>query len=114
MFLRSAVEPVGERRLCHPGMARADVIGKGVKENFHFALVSGGDEFFVIVERAEMRIDGIEIHRAVTVVILCGAIFYDGREPESGNAEILEIFQMIANAPEVAAVPSARFRTIVR
>src|SRR5262249_34559254 len=108
------MKPIWKRRLYDPGMTWTNVIGNGVEEDFHSPLVRGGDEFFVIVERAQMRIDSEEVNGAVAVVIIGRAVFHDWREPESCDAEILEIVEMIANATKIAAVPGTWFCAVVR
>jgi len=113
MFLRSAVKPVRQRRIFDPRMMRAHMIGNGVEENLDALLVGSGDEVLIIGERAEMRIHGVEVHGAITVIILRGAILNDRGEPEGGDAEILEIGQMLADAAEIAAVIGAGIRAVV-
>ena len=114
MILRAAVEPVRQWRFCHPRMARPDVIRHGVEEKFHVLLAQCRGQFFVIGKPAEMRINGVQIRRAVAVIILLRSIFHNGREPQRGHAKFLEIRDMIANSAQIAAMPRTRFRAIVR
>ena len=108
-MLQRAVKPIGQRRIRNPEMFRSDVIRHNVKKNLHPLLVRGCDEFHIILQRSQMCIDGIEVHGAVSVVVLCGSIFHDRCEPERGHAKILQIGQVILNPAEVAAVVRAWF-----
>src|SRR5256885_15140269 len=113
MLLRCAMEPVGQRRSRNPGMARANVIGDSVEENFHVPLMRSGYEIPVVVESSQMWIDGVKIYRAVSVVIVGGSVFHDRCQPKCCDAKILQIVQMVADAAEIASVPCAWFCTIV-
>src|SRR2546430_4439670 len=113
MLLRCAMEPVGQRRSRNPRVTRANVIGDRVEKNLHAPFVRSGDEIFVVVESSQMWIDGIEIYRAVSVVIVGGSVFHDRRQPERRDAKILQIVQMVPDAAEIASVPCAWFCAIV-
>ena len=113
MIAGGSVEPIGRGRIGDPRMQRADVIGNDIEKHFHVQLVCRGDEIPIVLQSAEMGIDGVEIDGAVAVIILSSAIFDDGREPHSGDAEIFQISEMILHAAQIAAVPSARLGAIV-
>src|SRR5579883_617274 len=114
MIRARTVEPIGERRMIHPRMQRSNMIRDGIEENLDVLLVSRSDEVLIVREGAEMGVHIIEIHGAVAVIILGSAVLHDGREPERGYAEILEITEVFANAAEVAAVIRARLGTVIR
>src|SRR5258706_5970941 len=107
------MEPVGEWRSCNPRVARANVIGDRVEENLHAPLMRSGYEILVVFESSQMWIDGIEIYRAVSVVIVGGSVFHDRCQPKRRDTKILQIVQMVPDAAEIASVPCAWFRTIV-
>src|SRR5882724_8903737 len=113
MLLRCAMEPVRQRRSRNPRMARANVIGDRVEENLHVPLMRSGYEILVVIESSQMRIDGIKIHRAVSVVIVGGSVFHDRCQPKRRDTKILQIVQMVADAAEIASVPCAWFCAIV-
>src|SRR5438552_18271154 len=113
MLLRCAMEPVRQRRPRNPSVARANVIGDRVEQNLQVPLMCSGYEIFVVVESSQMWIDGIEIYRAVSVVIVGGSVFHDRRQPERRDAKILQIVQMVPDAAEIASVPCAWFCAIV-
>src|SRR5882724_2762294 len=113
MLLRCAMEPVGQGRSRNPGMARANVIRDRVEENLHVPLMRSGYEIFVVIESSQMRIDGIKIHRAVSVVIVGGSVFHDRCQPKRRDAKILQIVQMVPDAAEIASVPCAWLCAIV-
>ncbi len=78
VMLRRAVKPVGQRRIRNPGMFRADVIRNDVKKNLHSILVRSSDQVLVVLQPAKMCIDGIEVHGAVSVVVLRSPVLHDG------------------------------------
>src|SRR5205814_10564180 len=69
MLLR-AVEPIRQRRACHPRMERPDVVWDGIEENLHLLFVRCHDQVLIILQRTQVRVDGIQIHSAVPVIIL--------------------------------------------
>ena len=73
-----AVKPVGQRWIRNPGMFRTDVIRNDVKTNLYFFLVRGGDQVLIILHRAKMWIDGIQVHGAVSVIVLHRPVLHDG------------------------------------
>src|SRR5216684_3400159 len=91
----------------------AYVIRNGVKKNLHSLFVRSGDEVLIILQRAEMWINGVEVHGAVTVIVLRSSILHDGCEPERGHPKLLQIRQMTLNPSQVASMVCAGFRTIV-
>src|SRR5258706_4068314 len=113
MLLRCAMEPVRQRRSRNARMARANVIGDRVEENLHVPLMRSGYEILVVIESSQMRIDGIKIHRAVSVVIVGGSVFHDRCQPKRRDTKILQIVQMVPDAAEIASVPCAWFCAIV-
>ena len=104
MLLRCAMEPVGQRRSHNPRVARANVIGDRVEENLHAPFMRSGHEIFVVCKSSQMRIDGIKIYRAVSVVILCGPILHHWREPQSRDSQLLQIGKVILNSTQIAAM----------
>src|SRR6202022_2400754 len=113
-MLKSAVEPVWERRIGNPRMALTNVVGNNVEQHFHFFLLSGGDELLIVRERAQMGINRVEVCCAITVIILRGIVFHDGREPKSCYAELFEIRQAIEDAAQISAMPGAWIGAVVR
>src|SRR5882762_1658949 len=113
VMLQRTVKPVWQRWIRNPGMFRADMIWNDVKKNLHSLLVCRGDQILIILQRAEMRLDRIQVNSAVPVIVLRGSVRHNGCEPECGDTEILQIWQMILNPAQVAAMVRARFRTIV-
>src|SRR4029077_1044815 len=81
MVLLRAVEPVRQGWLCHPGMAWTNMIGHGIEKKLHALLAQGGRKFLVVVQCTQMRIDSVEIHGAVAVIILFRAVFDHRRKP---------------------------------
>src|SRR5229473_4531561 len=113
MLLWCAMQPVGQRRSRNPRVARANVIGNRVEENLHVPLMRSGHEISVVIKSSQMRIDGIKIYRAVSVVIVGGSVFHDRCQPKCCDAKILQIVQMVPDATEIASVPCAWFCAIV-
>src|SRR5256885_15632117 len=109
MLLRCAMEPVGQRRSRNPRATRANVIGDRVEKNLHAPFVRSGDEIFVVVESSQMWIDGVKIYRAGSVVTVSGSVFYDRCQSKRRDAKILQIFQTVSDAAEMASVPCAWF-----
>ncbi len=100
-----AVEPVGHGRVRDPGVGLADVVGDVVEDELHAAAVELGGEMAVGSESAEAGLDRVHIGGAVAVVVAGpGVVLQDGREPDGGDAELLEVVEVIDDALEVAAV----------
>ncbi len=75
MMLLRAVKPIRQRRLSNPGIFWSHVIRHEIEKNLHALLVRFRDEFLIVLNRSKMRIDRVQIHRAITVIILSRAIF---------------------------------------
>ena len=114
MIVGGSVEPIRRGRIGDPRMQGTDVIGDDIEKDFHVQFVRRSHQILIVLQSAEMGIDGIEIDGAVAVVILSGAIFDDRREPHSGDAEIFQVSEMILHAAQIAAVPRARFGAVMR
>jgi hypothetical protein len=67
-------------------------------------VVGGADECDEVAERAQPRVDAVEIRDVVAVIAVRGRV--EGQEPEAGAAERLDVIQPIGETLEVAdAVP---------
>src|ERR1700722_2694015 len=66
-----------------------------------------GNQIAIFAERAEVRIHSVKIDGAVAVITFRRAVFDDGSEPQRGDAELLKIKKMFANAAQIAAVIGA-------
>ena len=78
-------------------MPRPHMVRHNIEQNFHLLLVRRRNQFLIIPQRPQVRIDRIQIHRPVTVVILRGPILHHRREPNRRHAEILQIRQVLAH-----------------
>ncbi len=100
-------EPVG--RLGVPVASRGDegrvlyreVAGHEVEKHAHAALVRGRGKRPQVVHVTENRVHGEVVGRVVAVIRGCRT---DGREPEAGNAQLIEIGNRLQDAGEVTAV----------
>ena len=95
MMLPRAVKPVWQRWILNPRMQRPDVIRHSIEKNLHFLFVRCRHKALIIPQRTQVRIHRVQIHRAVPVVILRRPILHHRREPQSCDAKLLQIRQMI-------------------
>jgi hypothetical protein len=108
MMRHGSVEPIWGGRVGRPGMRRADMIWHSIEHKFHASRVHGIDQALEIVHRAEMRIGPVHIRGAVAVVCAAAAaVVVRRRDPDAGNAKLLQIVEVIFYAFEVTAMPAA-------
>ena len=102
-----AVEPVRRRRVGHPPVTVADMVVDHVHDDLHPARMAGVDQFDKLVVGPKARVDGVHVGRRVAVI---GAVFgrhvvlEDGREPDRGEAEVIEVVEAGDHAAHVAAL----------
>ena len=120
-----AVEPGRRRRILDPGVIRAGVVRHLVLNHLDAERVGAVHQLAEIVERSEVLLDGVEIDRAVAVVIgdrlvvvllalvQMVDVVVDRREPDGGHAEIFQIGEVLDDPAEIAAVIVAGLRAIV-
>ena len=101
----TVVDPVGGRRIPHPPVADAAVVGNQVHDDAHAALPRLRREFPVQVVVAEAGIDPVVVRRGIAVV---GegrlVVLEDGIEPDLGVAHVGDVVEMVDDALQVAAV----------
>src|ERR1035441_1511325 len=107
-------------------MIRAGVIGHLILNDLDAHGMGLVDQFAELVERAEVLLDGIVVHGAVSVVVGDGAVaigfafvaavgvVVDGSEPERGDAERFQVGQVLDDAFAIAAMVVAALGTIVQ
>ncbi len=91
------------------------VVGDDVEEDLHALGVGLGDEVLQVLVGAEVRVDLGEVGDPVAVVagrgVLAGAldglVLEEGRHPEGGGAEPLDVVELPGQALEVAALVEA-------
>ena len=95
-------------------MLHAKMIGHQVDDQLHAPCVQRVGKMAVIVQRSEVRIDSVEIGGRIAVIGLghC-AVRCDGRGPQRCDAQLVQIIQMLLDAGQVAAMPSARRGAVV-
>src|SRR5437588_9569286 len=81
MMLLRAVKPVWQGRIRDPWIQGANVVRHGVKENLHLLFVRRSHQFLVILQRTQVGISGVQIHRVGSAVMLRRAILHQRREP---------------------------------
>src|SRR5471030_583993 len=115
MLLFASMQPAVGRRIIHPWMRGANVIGDNIEQDLQAQSMRSADERAVIVERAEMFFHGVEVGCAVAVIIATGVVIVvvNRSNPEGGNAEVFEIWQVLLDAFEIAAVIGLRIVAIV-
>ena len=64
------------------------MIGHKVEKDLYALFVGFRHECLIILNRTEMRIDGVQIYRSITVVILSRAILQYRCKPQSGHAQV--------------------------
>ena len=112
------VEPVLRGHVGHPGMLESTVVEDHVHDDFQpFGMRFVGQPP-VFGVGSEARIHSVVVGGGVAVVgaeaVVVGRIvLQDGSEPERGDAQLVEIVEMLAYAFEVAAVPQRWLRTVV-
>jgi hypothetical protein len=108
-----AVEPGGVGAVVDPRVRGADVIGHAIEDELHVARVQSGCEGLEVVEVAEVLVNAIEVGSAVAVIALRLVILFDGGDPDGGDAELLEVVEMLRDAAQVSAMPAAGFCELV-
>ena len=97
------VEPVVVRNVRNPPVAAAGMIEYHVHHHLDIPGVGGFDHVAVLIVGAETRIDHVEIRDGVTVGGIAPVVLYRV-QPYSGNSKIVNIFKMILDALQVAAM----------
>ena len=93
----------------------ADMVGHVIEDELHVAAVELVGEAAVVGQRTQARLDGIHIGGAVAVVVARGrVVLKDRREPDRGDAELLQIVEVIDDALEVAAMVGVRVVAVGR
>ncbi len=81
-MLDGAVQPVRRWLRCRPRMPGAYMVGNHVQQHLQPELMGRGDQFLIVLHRAEVIFNGIFIHCAIAVVIRSGVVIViQGREP---------------------------------
>src|SRR3984885_5159789 len=110
VIFSSAVEPVGKRRIFYPWVGRTYMVWNCIENDLHASLMQGGGETLIVSQCAEMRINGIHIGRAIAVIGLWRwDVLVNGCRPYSGDAQRLQIVEVLLDAFEVTAMPAANF-----
>src|SRR5579864_1107737 len=116
MFLYGSVEPGGRWGIGRPGMVGSGVVGDLVLNDLQAERVGGIDEPLKGGEVTEVLVDAIEVDGAVAVVIGDGLavilftfvqviyVVVDRSDPESRDAEILEVREMLQYPLKIASV----------
>ena len=65
--------------------------------------MSVGDEGLIFLHGSHVVVEGVEIDDVIAVVVGVG-VLPDRSEPQRGDAEIVEISEMLANSAQIAAV----------
>jgi hypothetical protein len=71
-------------------MVRAGVIDNVIDQHLHAQPVRVGNQRLIFRHRAHVVVEGVEIDDMVAMIVGVG-IFPDGSEPQSGDAEIVQI-----------------------
>ena len=123
--LRASVEPGRGRGIRHPRVIGAGVVRHLVLDHLQSEAVRRVHQLPVLGEVAEVLVHGVEVHRAVTVVVGDGGavvalalvevvhVVVDGRGPDRGDAEVLQVGQAVDDPLQVATVVVARLRAVV-
>ena len=116
MFLRRSVEPGGRGGIVHPRMIGTGVVRDLVQNDLDAERVRRFHELSEIGQVAQVLVDAVEVDGAVAVVVGDGlaVVFFllvqvihvvvDRIDPEGGDAQILEIRQMLDTPCKIAAV----------
>ena len=103
-----SVEPVRRGRVGGPRMHSAHVIGYGIEDHLHAAVMQSVRQTGA-GRPCEPKCGSVlvEVGRAVAVVSLGAAIVVVYRRgPEGGDAELLEIVEMLFDPAKIAAMPA--------
>src|SRR5271154_6756633 len=87
-------------RALKPAMLIRGVIDYKLDEHLHAALVSGVEELLKVLERAVARVNICVIGDVVAVVSQWRRIKWE--QPDTGDAEILKIVELVDQAAEIA------------
>ena len=107
-----SVKPGRRRWIVGPRMPRAGVVGHVVDQHFHAELVRIGDQRLIFLHRSHALVERVEVDAMVAVIIGVG-IFPDGREPESIDAEIVQIIEVLPNSAQIAPMIGMGIAAIV-
>src|SRR5271166_355998 len=101
------VQPTRRGLRSRPGMIGSNVVGNHVEEDLDSLLVSGVDQLLELLQCAEVVLDSVKIDRTIAVIGLAYVVVIDdGIQPQGRDSEFLEVWEVVLNAPEVAAVVS--------
>lgn len=85
----------------------AEVIEHDIEDDVEAVFVRGFGQVAQAREAAELRADGGEIERAVTMPGAGGVIDEHRRDPNRGGAQVLDVIEMLFNPLEIAAMNPA-------
>ncbi len=106
-------------------MIGAGVVRHLILDHLQAEAVRRFHQLAVLGEVAEVLVHGVEVHRAVTVVVGDGGavvalalvevihVVVDGRGPDRGDAEVLQVGQAVDDPLQVATVVVARPAAVV-
>src|SRR5208337_1309289 len=97
MLLWRSVEPIWSWRITDPGVRHIDMVGDSIEEHFYVFFMRGLHKLLVFLQRSEVRINRIQIDRAITLRILGRPILQNRCELQRSHPKLLEVPQVIAN-----------------
>ena len=104
------VQPVLRGHVADPRVFESAMVEDHVHHHFQSVLMCVGDERAILLIGAEARVyavvvgGGVAVVGAEAVVGVGRVVFQDRREPQGGDAELIEVVEVLADALEVAAV----------
>ena len=107
------IKPVVARDIFHPRMIASTMVEDHIHYDTHAPLVRLLDQADVILVRAEAWVYPVIIRRGISVIRASLHVILQYRvQPDSGNAQILDIIQMLLDTGQVASVTGVRAVTV--
>ena len=107
------MDPVLERKIIHPPVAGATVVGHDVHYHFQTLLVGFGDIFPVLGIAAETWVDAVVVATGIAVVRPLGLVVHQKRStPDGGGTKVGDVVQVIDNALKITTMAAKRLAAV--
>jgi hypothetical protein len=88
-------------RLHEPRVLVGGVVDHQVRDHAHAAVVGRADQFDDVAERAQPRVDAVEVGDVVAVVLVRRRV--EGHQPDARDTQPVQVVDLLDQAAEVAA-----------